>query len=239
MNISELMEAVLPEALLKLIKRIGLEADKKELGVYLVGGIVRDLFLGRENFDIDIVVSKDSLEFAGNFGKILSASVKLHERFKTATVVLPNNIVIDIARARTENYKQPGGLPQVFMSDSIRKDMKRRDFTINGLAINIAANNFGELLDIFNGVEDIKEKKIKVLHDLSFKDDPTRILRAVRFEQRLGFSLEDNTRKLLIEAVKQGALNTVSAYRIKKEKNLILKECVSDKIIKRMNELGI
>ncbi|MFH2138575.1 MAG: hypothetical protein ABII88_08705 [Candidatus Omnitrophota bacterium] len=238
-NLKRQMQDTLPEETWKLLKKIGNTADANGVNVYVVGGFVRDIILAQENYDIDIVAEQNAFEFAKNLGEVFSVKVKLNNRFKTAKILLPGKVCLDIAAARVETYDHPAALPRVSTVDSIYDDLKRRDFTINAMAVNLNHHDFGRLLDFFNGYDDINKKKIKVLHDLSFVDDPTRIFRAVRFEQRLAFFIDDYTEQLLRQAVKQGFLNKLQSYRINKERSLILQEPNSAQILKRMKEFKI
>lgn len=188
-----------------LLVNIGKVALDMKLKAYLVGGMVRDLLLGFENLDIDIVVE--------NNAKVLSlALVKKfsnceiqakHDRFHTAKLVFNINrkkIPIDLASTREEIYEHPASLPKVSISE-LKKDLYRRDFTINALAVSLLPSEFGEVVDLFDGLADLKNKKIKVLHDLSFIDDPTRMIRAIRFKAKLGFEIEEHTQSLLKKVI--------------------------------------
>ncbi len=179
----------------------------KELGLksYLVGGMIRDLLLGFDNLDIDIVVENNAKQLAEALvKKIPNCEIAAkHDKFHTAKVIFNINgkkIPIDLASTREEIYEYPAALPTVSVSD-LKRDLYRRDFTINALAASLLPEDFGEIVDLFDGLIDLKEKKIRVLHELSFIDDPTRMIRAVRFACKLGFKIEENTRKLLKEAV--------------------------------------
>ncbi len=211
-NISSKIKSALPEHILTYLKSIGEKAKSMGYKAYLVGGIVRDIILGYENLDIDIVIEGDGIAFAKAFAKDNNAKVATHDRFKTATIVMPDKTRIDVATAREEYYDLPGGLPVVEKS-SIKLDLYRRDFTINALAVKLH-DDFGDLLDFFGGLNDIKNKKIRVLHMLSFIDDPTRMYRAVRFAARLGFEIGEQTDRLIKSAVELGVLEKVDKFRI-------------------------
>ena len=180
----------LPQDILRLFRQIGKIAQENNCRVYIVGGMIRDLYLGRENFDFDIVVEGDGIALAKKLADKFKAKLVDHEKFATAVLFVPNGIKIDIATARKETYEHPGALPNV-VPGNIEDDLSRRDFSINAMAASLNPEDFGELIDFFDGLSDLKKKEIKVLHDLSFIDDPTRILRAIRFEQRLKFKIED------------------------------------------------
>ncbi|AEA33084.1 CBS domain-containing protein [Hippea maritima] len=211
-NISSRVKGTLPKNALEYLKEIGELAKSMGYNAYLVGGIIRDIILGWENLDIDIVIEGDGIVFAKEFAKIKQAKVATHERFKTATLVMKDGMRIDIATAREEYYDLPGALPVVEKS-SIKLDLYRRDFTINALAMKLH-DEFGDLLDFFGGLNDIKNKKIRVLHMLSFVDDPTRMYRAVRFAARLGFDIGQQTDRLIKVAVELGIVNKVEKIRI-------------------------
>src|SRR4030043_632956 len=204
---------------------------------YLVGGMVRDLLLGKQNFDIDIVVEGDGIIFARKLSEILSARIDSYEKFKTAVLVLKNGQHIDIASARIEYYEKPAALPDVEMG-SIKQDLARRDFTINTLAISLNKNDYGSILDFFGGRKDIAAKRIKVLHKLSLIEDPTRIFRAVRFEQRLGFKMDSQTEKLEVSAIEMNIVSELLGIRIRDELISILNEEKPWGALRRLHELG-
>ncbi|MCM8795842.1 MAG: CCA tRNA nucleotidyltransferase [Candidatus Omnitrophica bacterium] len=211
-------------------------AYKNNTPAYLVGGFVRDLLLGVKNLDLDIVVEAEGIGFAEELQRILKTKLICHKRFGTATIILKDNSKIDIATTRKEIYPQPGSLPIVTQGD-LRDDLARRDFTINAMAISINQKDYGRLIDFFGGISDLKEKRIRILHDLSFIDDPTRILRAIRFEKRYEFQIEAQTLSLLKEAVRLNSLKNVHPHRLRDELILILKEDEPLKPIKRIQRL--
>lgn len=212
-------------------------AAKNNMPVYLVGGFVRDLILGVKNLDLDIAVEGDGIKFAGEFAGILKAKFICHRRFGTATVSLRHNLKIDVASARKEIYPQPASLPLV-KRGSLKDDLGRRDFTINAMAISIQKEDFGKLIDFFGGQSDLNEKKIRILHPLSFIDDPTRILRAIRFAQRYNFKIEPKTLAYLKEAIRIEMFKQVKPQRLRDELILILKEEKPLGQIKRIQELA-
>ncbi|MBZ4683558.1 MAG: domain containing protein [Fusobacteriales bacterium] len=206
---------------------------------YLVGGIVRDLILNIENFDIDIVIEGDAIQFSKDLITVLNIKkIITHEKFKTAILFLENGLNIDLASSRLEYYEYPTSLPTVSYS-SIDKDLYRRDFTINAMALEIDYNNFGKLIDYYNGYHDLINKKIKILHNLSFIEDPTRIIRAIRFASRFDFSLEKDTEKFLIQAIQEGFLNKISFDRLKNEIIKILKDKKPNKALKLFEKYNI
>jgi len=229
----------LPRDILDLIYLAGDIAVKLRMHAYLIGGFVRDLFLGVPNFDLDIVIQGDGIKFASEFADYFNVRLTAHSRFGTATLITPERIKLDIATARTEVYPQPASLPQVFLG-TIRDDLARRDFTINALAIDLLPENFGKLVDFYQGRQDLEAGIIRILHDLSFIDDPTRIIRAVRFEQRFKFKIEPHSLKLLKEAKRLGMLKRVSPHRLRDEVILILKEpCVKRCILRLESLVGL
>jgi tRNA nucleotidyltransferase (CCA-adding enzyme) len=232
-NVTSKLKEVLPEELFNLIREIGRFADEKGVNAYIIGGFVRDLVIGRKNFDVDIVIEGDATVFAKELAKRFNAKVHTYERFKTATVVFKGGKRIDFASARTEVYRAPGALPEVDMAP-LKKDLMRRDFTINTLAIKINEKEFGKLIDFFGGLKDIKDKKIRVLHSLSFVEDPTRILRALRFATRYRFELGKHTERLLKIAVQRKLFKTVEGQRIYHELKQIFLE---DNPLRVMNKL--
>lgn len=193
------------------------------MALYLVGGVVRDLLLGRKTLDLDLTVEGDGLAFARSVAGRYKASVVQYERFATARLVLPDGQKIDIASTRRESYADPAALPKVEPS-SVRVDLFRRDFTINAMAVQLNAGNFGLLHDPYSGQRDLRSKTLRVLHEESFRDDPTRIFRAIRFMQRFGFSLESGSRRLLAEAAAANLISRLSGPRLRNEVLLLLAE---------------
>ncbi|MCM3716229.1 CBS domain-containing protein [Halalkalibacter oceani] len=215
------MKASLPASTLTLLKQIGEIADELDLPVYLIGGIVRDLLLKRQNEDIDLVVEGDGIAFAEAIAAKLGGSIKTHDTFGTATWTTPADEKIDIVTCRTEYYEAPGLLP-VVRASNLREDLRRRDFTINALAVKINKENFGQILDFFQGQNDLKQRKIRILHTLSFVEDPTRILRAVRFALRFGYQFDEQTERLAKNAAPM--LTQISASRFLRELELLHEE---------------
>ena len=219
-----------------LIKDASAIADKDKLDAYLVGGCVRDLMLGVKNFDLDIVVVGDGIKFAEGLAAPLRAVVIRHKRFGTATIEVKPGLKIDIASSRSEFYPHPAALP-IVQKGTLKEDMARRDFTINAMAISINKDRSGELVDFFGGCGDLRGKKIRALHDLSFVDDPTRILRAVRFEQRYSFMIEPETLKYINSARKERMLEKTQPQRLREELIILLKEKQPLDNIKRLEKL--
>lgn len=211
-----------PQGILGIIKLAGKIADTKGIAIYIVGGVVRDILLGMPNYDLDFVVEGDAIEFSGILNGALKGDLKVHRAFGTATINY-NNHRIDIVTARSESYKKPAAYPEV-EPGTIKEDLFRRDFTINAMAISINDKGFGDVVDFYSGLKDLKKKAIRVMHPRSFIDDPTRVFRAVRFSARFGFKIEPHTKSLIKEAVSEGLLGEVNRGRINKEIELFLKE---------------
>jgi tRNA nucleotidyltransferase (CCA-adding enzyme) len=233
------MEEQLPKKLLHMLRDLGSIAEGMGVNAYIVGGFARDIFLRRNNFDIDVVIEGDGIAFARKvIAKDKKARVKIHKTFGTAVIIFPDGFKVDVASARLEYYAHPAALPQVEMS-SIKLDLYRRDFTINTLAIRLNPPFFGELIDFFGARKDIKQKTIRVIHNLSFVEDPTRILRAIRFEQRFGFHIGKLTQSLIENAVKFNFLERLDGRRLLSELILILQEDEVILSLVRMRELNI
>ncbi len=243
-EIARLIERALPRPLLDLIREIGRTASEMGYALYFVGGFVRDLLLGLPNFDIDLVVEGDAIALAHRLAETRGGRVRSHLRFGTAKWLLAAEgqvpadwpEAIDFVTARTEFYGHPTALPEVERS-SIKQDLHRRDFTINTLAIRLAPEHYGELLDFYGGEQDLAEGLIRALHSLSFVEDPTRILRAARLEQRLGFKIEERTEELIANAL--GLLDRISGERIRHELYLIFQEEEPEKCLRRLDKLEV
>jgi tRNA nucleotidyltransferase (CCA-adding enzyme) len=221
-----------------ILKDIGNVAEKMGYNVYVVGGFVRDLLLNRKNEDIDIVVEGDGILFAKKYAKHANARIHPHEKFGTAVVIFPDDFKIDVATARTEHYASPAALPTVEKS-SIKLDLYRRDFTINTLVIHLNGDNFGTLIDFFGAYQDLKEKVVRVLHNLSLVEDPTRVFRAIRFEQRFGFHIGKLTDHLIKNAVQMKFIKQLGGRRVFSEIRQILQEDNPLPAIQRMNDYEI
>ncbi len=222
-NLRVMLHERLPKEIEKLLMNIGEAADTMGISAYAVGGFVRDLLFGYKNYDIDIVIEGNGIEFAEHFASTTGARVKSHQKFGTAVIIFPDGFKIDVATARTEYYEYPTALPKIEVS-SIKKDLYRRDFTINTLAIKLNRKDFGYLIDFFGGQRDIKEKTIRVLHNLSFIEDPTRIYRAIRFEQRFGLRIARHTQNLIRSTARIDLFHRLSGKRLFAEIKLLLSE---------------
>ena len=234
-NIAEQIEKSLAQDALALINDLGQAARGLGYNIYMVGGPVRDILLGRPTVDIDIVVEGDAIILARGLAKTLGCQSKTHPRFGTANLTM-GNLSVDLVTARSETYEKPGALPTV-TPGSLKSDLARRDFTINAMAASIAPNDFGKVIDYSGGLDDLRAELIRVLHPNSFIDDATRIFRAIRYEQRLSFKIEPDTESLIKQNLPM--IDTISGNRLKNELNLIFKECSCAKGLKRADELGI
>jgi tRNA nucleotidyltransferase (CCA-adding enzyme) len=237
-NMAAMLKERLPRRIIRLFKEFGNVADMLGYNAYLVGGLVRDLFLKQENLDVDVVIEGEGIKFAHEFAEHYEVRVRSHRKFGTAVLIFPDGFKVDVATARMEYYESPAAPPTVEMS-SLRMDLFRRDFTINTLAIKLNKREFGSLVDYFGGQKDLKEKVIRVLHNLSFVEDPTRVLRAIRFEQRFGFRIDKLTLALMKNAVKIDCFKALSGRRLFLELKLLLKEQEPLQSIRRMNEFRL
>ncbi len=234
-NLSDKMRKQLPAELVNFMQVAGKIADNQGQSLYLVGGVVRDLLLEQPNFDLDLVVEGDAINLAQQLAHIKQGKIITHPRFNTAKLRW-DKWSVDLATARSESYEKPGALPRVKPS-SLSNDLFRRDFTINNMAIYLSPSQYGKLVDLYGGRDDLKHKLIRVLHGKSFTDDATRILRGLRYEQRLNFHLEETTLQLLERDIPM--LDTISGDRIRHELELILKEEFPERILRRAEELGV
>jgi tRNA nucleotidyltransferase (CCA-adding enzyme) len=205
--------------------------------VFLVGGAVRDLLRGTASVDIDLAVEGDGPATARALADRLRGSVVEHGRFGTATVRAPE-LTFDLAATRRETYPRPGALPEVEAARLV-EDLRRRDFTINAMALCLTGEGFGRLHDPVGGRADLEAGLVRVLHDRSFEDDPTRLLRALRYEARLGFVMDPDSEQLARAAAEAGAFDTVSGVRVADELLDLLAEPEAPAAIERMRALGI
>jgi tRNA nucleotidyltransferase (CCA-adding enzyme) len=237
-NVVKFLKERLSKRLLRMLKRLGEVADEFGYGVYVVGGFVRDLFLYRSDEDVDIVIEGDGIAFAKKYAELEGARIHTYAKFGTAVIIFADGFKIDVASARLEYYKFPAALPIVEMS-SIKLDLFRRDFTINTLAIQLNSEKFGTLIDFFSARRDIKEKIIRVLHNLSFVEDPTRVFRAIRFEQRFDFTIGKLTNGLIQNAVNMNFFQGLSGRRVLTELKQILEEDNPVPAIIRLNDFDL
>ncbi|KUK84011.1 MAG: Uncharacterized protein XD97_0058 [Pelotomaculum thermopropionicum] len=237
-NIRELMLLGLAEKYINILERAGEIASVMECKVYGAGGIVRDILLGVECLDIDLVVEGDGIEMARALRQEFGGRVRVHPKFYTATVLFPGGHQVDVATARVEFYQYPAAMPQIETS-SLHQDLYRRDFTINAMAVSLNKEDFGDIMDFFGGREDLRRGLIRVLHNLSFVEDPIRLLRAVRFEKRYRMKMEPQTLKLAREAVRNKMLDRVSVERIWEELKHILMEPRPEPVFSRLVKLKL
>jgi tRNA nucleotidyltransferase (CCA-adding enzyme) len=236
-NLSYKLEE-LPEKVREVLELAGKVADEEGLNAYVVGGFVRDLILGVENFDIDIVIEGDAIAFASKFADSTKAQITIHEKFQTAFAYINEDLQIDLVTARKEYYEFPGALPSIEMG-SIKDDLFRRDFTINCIAMKLNGEEFGKIVDFYGGRRDLYDGLIRILYNLSFIEDPTRIFRAIRFEQRFGFLMDEKTEEFAVDAVSSGVLEKLSIERLNTEFFYMLKEKNISKMLQRLQELGL
>lgn len=222
-SITRLLREATPPWVGELLGTAKAVADTVGIPVYLVGGMVRDLLLDRPNEDVDLVVEGNGIDFGYALAGFTGGRCHPHEPFLTAAVTLPDGHRVDVVSARTEFYRTPAALPEVATS-LIRQDLYRRDFTINALAVALHGDRHGQLVDFFGGRKDLQKKEIRVLHSLSFIDDPTRAIRAVRYARRLNFAIAADTRNLIGMAIQEGVFDELSGQRLRRELQQLLAE---------------
>lgn len=257
-NVEKILRMRMPKPCIKLLEIAGELGSENNVDTYVVGGFVRDLLLDAEKtrwpfMDVDLVVSRDALDFAHRLANKLGGRVREHKEFMTALVLFNASVLdseielgsehdielrVDVATARLEYYKSPGALPTVELS-SIRMDLGRRDFAINAMAIQLNKENFGTLIDFFDGQGDIKQKRIRMLHALSFVEDPTRVLRAIRFEQRYGFKVSKHCDRFMRNSVELDLFTKVSGKRLLTELEIILRESQAFNCLLRLQDYGV
>ncbi len=239
-DLAEQVRGALPEPLLNLVLKASELAKERGYSLYLVGGFVRDLLLGKPHLDLDIVVEGDAIALARSLSREVGGRAHSHDRFGTAKLIFEDQkgplALVDFTTARREFYEYSTALPQVERS-SIKQDLYRRDFTINTMAISLDEDTFGELLDFYGGERDLNQGLIRVLHNLSFIEDPIRMLRAVRLEQRLGFRLEEMTEELISDALEW--LDRVGGERVRQELEAVFQESEPWKPLLRLSQLGV
>ncbi|HEX2500404.1 MAG TPA: hypothetical protein VHO73_03030 [Methylomirabilota bacterium] len=215
----------LPERAGEVLRVVGRLGETRRFPVAVVGGFVRDLLLGRvdERTDLDLVVEGDAATVARDLAASLGGQAVEHAAFLTATVVLPDARRIDLATARRESYRAPGALPTVEPA-TLAEDLARRDFSVNALAIRLDGSAWGRFLDTTGGLADLRARRIRVLHPLSFVEDPTRILRAARFAARLEWPFDHTTQRLAAQAARLDVYRALSADRLRAELELVLAE---------------
>ncbi len=227
----------LPERSRALCLAVAQAAGARSEAAYLVGGSVRDLLLGSSEVDLDIVVEGDAVAVAALVAEQFGATVRTPSEFLTTAVELPDGSHLDLATARQEAYPASANLPQVAPA-TIVDDLWRRDFSVNAMAVRLDATGATELLDPCHGQQDLAVGLLRVLHPRSFADDPTRIIRAVRFEQRLGFGMEAATEAMLRQALAAGLLEQVSGPRVRDELVKLFGEPEPSRGLRRLDKLG-
>lgn len=237
-NIEVLLNRFFPTEIIQELTNIGKTSAELGYRVFLVGGVVRDIVMGKQNLDIDLVVEGDATVLLSEYGRKKGYSYFYYPEFLTGYIKTPAGLKIDFATARKEVYEYPGAYPKIERA-SVEEDLLRRDFTINSLIVEITEGSFGTLLDYFGGLTDIKERRIKVLHPVSFIEDPIRILRALRFAGRLGFKLQKDTENLLKNAVQNDILPYAPTGRIKLELEMTFNEEKVIHIIQLMEKYGV
>lgn len=237
-TISPIMHNQLEEPVLQLLEQIGQLAQENNAKAFLVGGVVRDLLMGYPIEDYDIVIEGDAGKLSHAFTQRYGGRATVYSRFHTATLITAGHIKIDLASARIESYEHPAALPTVQKS-ILKHDLYRRDFSINTLAVSLEPEDFGRLIDFFSGRRDLSMGIVRILHNLSFIEDPTRIIRAVRFEQRLNFKISDQSLRLIQSAIKHKVIKKVSIQRIQEEFLIILNEKNPLKPLLRLHDLGV
>ena len=228
----------LPRHASLLLRDLGRMADEQRVGLYLVGGVVRDLLLKRSNWDLDLTVEGDGIAFARLVASRYRAGVVLFERFATARLTMSDSTKVDIASTRRESYADPAALPDVRPA-RLEDDLLRRDFTINAMAIELNGAHWGCLHDPYGGREDIKAKIVRVLHAKSFVDDPTRIFRAIRFAERFGFRLDAMTHRLLKQAAETNIVAQLSGPRLANEIFMLLRERYPERALATLARLQL
>jgi tRNA nucleotidyltransferase (CCA-adding enzyme) len=213
-------------------------AEERGWSAYLVGGFVRDALLGIPQKDVDLTVVGDGVVLAHLLASELGTEAEVADRFGTATVGIGGGLDLDFVTARKESYPSPGALPDVEVG-SLDDDLARRDFTVNALAVPLAEAGFGKLIDGHGGTADIAAGLVRVLHHRSFEDDPTRIFRAVKYAERLGFKIERDTLELMLQAVRDGALGTISTDRAVRELLSIMEEPRAEAMLAALDTLGV
>ncbi len=236
--------SLLPSEKRTLLSDIAAQAAAMDMPCYIVGGFVRDLLFGKPVNDLDVIVEGNAIKLGEALVKKYGGKLTSHHKFHTAIWHLPSSFTrsvhpssLDLITARIETYQHPGALPTIQPS-TIDDDLRRRDFTINAMAVRLDGDHFGELLDPLNGQADLEKGIVRVLHPRSFIDDPTRIFRAIRYETRYSFNLEPSTLNL-INQESLTVISRLSGERIRHELDLIFGEENSFQMIQRAGSLGV
>lgn len=227
----------LPRRQRDLIEAASILGERRKVSVYLVGGPVRDIILGRPSSDLDLAVTGDALVYAKALAARVSAQVTTHPQFGTATLVLRDGIRLDVATARRESYARPAALPAV-VPGTLEEDLFRRDFTINAMAIRLARDG-KKFLDPFGGLKDLKKRLLRTLHEQSYRDDPTRIFRGARYAARFRLRFSRSDRRQIRSVLAEGVLKRLSTDRLFREVKLVLGEPRAEAILKALENLGV
>lgn len=231
----------IPDRLLTYLRQIGSVSNQRSVKAYTVGGVVRDLILSNEcqikdgTLDLDIVIENNAIGVAQKIADDFTTSINIHKQFGTAKIITKEDFRIDFVTARSETYQTSGALPSVTFN-SIKEDLYRRDFSINAIAMSILPTDFGNLLDYTGGLIDLKNASVRTLHNQSYRDDPTRIFRAIRYEQRYNFRISQTDQGLIQNSINQNHLDNISGQRIRKEFNRIFSEEFAQKSFHRMED---
>ena len=235
-NISQSIKEYLSNQVFDLLIKCGRFTEDNSAKLFLVGGSLRDILLKKHPKDIDLTLVNGNSKLVQKLADYLGGQIIFKSQFFTYKLKVNNNI-IDITEARKEIYLSPGSLPEIISKCSIDDDLYRRDFTVNSMALSLNPTNFGAIIDPFNGMNDINNKNIRIIHDNSFSDDPTRILRAIRYSIRLNFKIDNQTLSRINEF--KSNINSITGFRIKNELIKILREEYRTKILIYLNTLKI
>lgn len=238
-RIDSLLKKELPPRIFKILQQSGMMAAETGFQLYLVGGMIRDLLLDQApEYDYDLVVVGDAGRFALLLQKRFGGRLTFYPRYLTAALKLDDGTKIDLVTARRERYSEPAASPRVEASD-LKDDLYRRDFTVNALACSLLPAESGLLYDYYHGYDDLQNRLIRVFHPNSFRDDPLRIIRAVRFEQRYAFTIEKKTFDCIKGAIKAKTLALVSSERLAREVKNIYLEPYPIRVLERLRDLGV
>ncbi|MFW6035584.1 MAG: CBS domain-containing protein [Halothermotrichaceae bacterium] len=229
---------ILTEKIIYILKITGKTAVQHGADAYLIGGMIRDMLLGKINKDIDVVFEGNLRLFINDLADKLNGDWSYNEKFRTGTINLDNNFNLDLASTRKELYHYTGALPEVEKTN-ILEDLFRRDFTVNVLALDITPDNWGQLIDFFNGEKDLEDGLLRALHRFSFLDDPTRIIRGIRLAVKLNFKFEEETKGLIKEALATGDFSRLSTARVLKEIKLLFKQKITPRFIKILKDISM
>jgi tRNA nucleotidyltransferase (CCA-adding enzyme) len=232
------LRALLPAPEKRALRALVDSAGRSAGGTMLVGGTVRDLLLNRVPQDLDVLVLGELAALAERLARRTRAELHEHGSFLTAELRLPGGLRVDLSRARAEHYRHPGALPEV-RPGSLRQDLARRDFTVNALALQLSATGFSRLFDAYGGLQDLRGRRLRALHGLSFIEDPTRALRAASLAARLGLTIEPRTLALMRTAAELGVLERVSGARLRRELERLLGGAAAGRGLRLLGRSGL